>query len=119
MADQASTVDAYIASFPAEVRSELTKIRSAIREALPDAEESITYQIPTYKVDGSAVIFFAGWKKYISVYPVPNVDAAMEKKIGVYRAQKSTLRFPLGQPIPYEVIGQLAVIAGKQARRGR
>ena len=110
-----TTVDDYIASFPDDVSTMLTQVRQAIRKALPDAEETISYQIPTFKIGGKAIIYFAGWQSYVSVYPVPAVDAVTEKAIGPYRAQKSTLRFPLRRPIPYDLIGRLAALARDQA----
>ncbi len=70
MAD--ATIDDYIASFPEDVQTILGEVRRTIREAAPDAVESISYQIPTYKLKGQALIYFAGWKHHISIYPLPS-----------------------------------------------
>ncbi|WP_069165245.1 iron chaperone [Nocardia altamirensis] len=114
MAEQPTTVDTYIASFPEEVRGILDEIRDTIQRALPDATEAISYDIPTFKVNGHNVVHFAGWKKHISVYPIPEGDRSFERAIEPYRAGKGTLKFPLAKPIPYELI---ATVATKLASR--
>jgi uncharacterized protein YdhG (YjbR/CyaY superfamily) len=94
----------------------LEQVRQAIHNALPDADEVISYNIPTFKVGGRPVIYFAGWKSYISLYPVPPVDEATEKRLEPYRAAKSTLRFPLAKPLPYDLIGRLAGLAERRIK---
>ncbi|MBV9770860.1 MAG: DUF1801 domain-containing protein [Bryobacterales bacterium] len=103
------SVDEYIASQPEEVRGVLERVRSTIRKAVPQADEVISYKIPTYKLHGGAVLHFAGWKKYISLYPASaNVIAAFKHAIAPYLVPKSTLRFPLSQPVPVKLIGRIA-----------
>ena len=102
------TVDAYLGSFPEEVRPILEQVRATIRAAVPGAEETISYDIPTFKLDGRAVVYFAGWKHHVSVYPIPEADDALEREIAPFRAAKGTLKFPLDRPIPYELIGRAA-----------
>jgi uncharacterized protein YdhG (YjbR/CyaY superfamily) len=102
------TIDEYIAGFPPGTQELLRKVRLTIRAAVPDAEETISYQIPTLKVEGRHVIYFAGWKNHISVYPIPAGDKAFEDEVAPYRAAKGTLKFPLTKPIPYELIGRVA-----------
>ena len=68
------------------------------------AREKITYQIPTITLDGRTLLYFAGWKHHISLYPVPPGDQAFERDLQRYRSVKSTLKFPLSEPIPYELI---------------
>ena len=78
MAQQFESVDDYIASFPPEVQAELQAARRTIRAAAPDAEESISYAIPTFSVAGRPVVYLSGWKKHISIYPVPELDESIE-----------------------------------------
>ena len=117
MAPTFRTVDEYIASFPADVQERLQGVRRAMRAAAPETEEAVSYGIPTFTLDGRYLIYFAGWKRHISVYPIPAVNAQLDKEIERYKAGKGTLRFPLNEPIPYELIGRLAAAALGNRRR--
>ena len=81
---------------------------------MPEAAETISYQIPTFTLDGSAFVYVAGWKHHIAVYPIPSGDAAFEQELAPYRAAKGTLKFPLTQPIPYDLIERVAVLLAAQ-----
>src|SRR5215470_19110066 len=92
----AETVDAYIAKQPAASRPTLQRVRGIIRKMLPGAEETISYQIPTYKLQGRMVVYFAGWKQHWSLYPVTDaVQAALRPALDSYEIGKGTIRFPL------------------------
>jgi uncharacterized protein YdhG (YjbR/CyaY superfamily) len=104
------TVEAYLTSFPDDVRPILEQIRAAIRAAVPGAEETMSYNIPTFTLSGRPVVYFAGWKHHVSVYPIPEADEVLERELAPYRAAKGTLRFPLARPIPYEAIGRAAAL---------
>lgn len=108
MVAQYQNVDAYIAAQPAEVQPVLQEIRSRIHTALPDAGEMISYGIPTITIAGHYVVYFAAWKHHISVYPVPRGDEDLLVAIRPHLTGKGTLKFPLGKPIPYELIGRVA-----------
>ncbi|MGK8505342.1 iron chaperone [Nocardia asiatica] len=108
MAEHPADIDAYLAGFPEDVREILSGIRAAIRRALPEATEAISYDIPTFKLRGRNVVHFAGWKQHVSLYPIPDGDPALERELEPYRAGKGTLRFRLGEPVPYELIARLA-----------
>jgi len=107
MADKFSSVDEYIASFPAEVRAMLEEVRRTIRAVVPAAGEKISYQIPTITLDGRPLLYFSGWKEHISLYPIPSVDEELATAIEPYRSGKGTLKFPLNKPIPYDLITRL------------
>ncbi|MBL1073756.1 DUF1801 domain-containing protein [Nocardia sp. 2] len=111
---EVTTVDDYLAGFPDDVRAVLERIRATLHAAVPDGTEDISYQIPTIRVDGRAVVYLAGWKQHVSVYPVPAGDAAFEEAIAPYRAGRGTLKFPLHKPIPYELIGRMAALLAEQ-----
>ena len=104
MAEKFTTIDDYIASLPDDVQPIVEEIRRRARRAAPNAEETISYNIPTLKGEGQGVIYFAAWKTHVAVYPVPATDAELEREIAPYRAERSTLRFPLRKPIPYDLI---------------
>jgi uncharacterized protein YdhG (YjbR/CyaY superfamily) len=109
-----ATVDQYIASFPKHVQTVLQKIRRTIRKAAPGAEETISYQIPTFKLDGRSLVYFAGWKDHVSLYPIPKGTAAFHKSIARYQKGKGTLRFSLDEPVPYRLVEEIATLHRKE-----
>jgi uncharacterized protein YdhG (YjbR/CyaY superfamily) len=108
------TVEAYLASFPDDVRPVLEQVRATIQAAVPGAEETISYDIPTFKLGGRAVVYFAGWKHHVSVYPIPEASEALELELAPFRGAKGTLKFPLDRPIPYELIALAAGLLADQ-----
>jgi uncharacterized protein YdhG (YjbR/CyaY superfamily) len=82
-------------------------VRHAIRDAAPQAEEKISYGMATFTVDGTPLIYFAGWKNHVGIYPVPTGDAAFESSIGPYRRAKDPVRFPFRRPIPLDLVTQI------------
>jgi uncharacterized protein YdhG (YjbR/CyaY superfamily) len=110
------SVDEYIASQPEVAQGVLERVRSTIRKAVPGAEEVISYQIPTYKLQGGAVLYFAGWKKHYSLYPVTGrLVAAFKDDLAPYEVNnKGTVRFPLSQPVPVKLIERIAKFRAKE-----
>ncbi len=109
------TIDAYIAAQPEAVRPVLARLRTILRKALPDAEETISYQIPTFKISGRAVIFFAGWKAHVSLYPATGrVATELAQEIAPYKVSKGTLKFPLGKPIPARLVARIAKLRAEE-----
>lgn len=95
------SVDQYIASQPEAVRGALKRVRSAIRKAVPEAEEVISYQIPAFKLHRRPVLYFAGWRQHYSLYPATDhVAAAFRNDLARYRVRKGAIRFPLSEPVP-------------------
>jgi len=115
------SVDDYIASQPDAAQGILESVRAVIRKALPRAEEVISYQIPAFKVDGSAVIYFAGWKEHFSLYPITEkAQAAFKDDLARYKMSKGTVRFPLAERIPTTLIGKIAkFLASEVAERSK
>jgi uncharacterized protein YdhG (YjbR/CyaY superfamily) len=110
------SVDEYIATHPGEVQAILQPVRSTIRRALPAAEEVISYQIPTYKLHGGNVLYFAGWKKHYSLYPATDrLVAAFKDDLAPYEVNKGTIRFPFSEPVPVKLIGRIAKFLAKEA----
>lgn len=118
MAPQFRTIDEYIASFPEGVQDVLQEVRRRCLAAVPGAEEAISYGIPTLKFEGHHVVYFAGWKHHLSMYPVPTGDPEFQQAIDPYRAAKGTLRFPLNKPIPYELISWTAELLAERREAG-
>ena len=111
----ANPVDEYIASKPETVRRALELVRSVIGKAVPGAVESISYGMPTYKLHGRAVIYFAGWSRHYSLYPsTDRLVAALKDDLAKYEVNKGTIRFPLSDPVPVRLIGRLAKFRAKE-----
>jgi uncharacterized protein YdhG (YjbR/CyaY superfamily) len=109
------SIDDYIAAQPEAARDSLQRVRAAIRTALPGAEEAISYKIPAYKSHGRAVIYFAGWKKHYSIYPVSEaLIAAFGPELSPYAVEKGTIRFPFGSPVPEDLIRRIAGFRGEE-----
>jgi len=110
------SVDEYIARKPESVRAVLRRVRTILRKALPGAEEVISYQIPSYKLHGRYVIYFAGWKEHWSLYPASaRLVAAFGEDLAPYQVSKGTIRFPLSRPVPARLIAGLAKLLASEA----
>ncbi len=107
------SIDKYISSFSPEVQAILEKIRLTIRNAAPDAQETISYNIPTFTLNG-VLVHFAAFKKHIGFYPPVRGDVRLEKAASTFAGEKGNLRFPLDQPIPYGLIERLVKLRVKQ-----
>ena len=100
------TIDEYIALFSKDVRNILEALRKAIRDVAPQAEEGISYQIPTYKLNGN-LVHFAAFKDHISFFPTSSGIEAFKVKLKSYKTSKGTIRFPLDEPIPFDLIKEI------------
>jgi uncharacterized protein YdhG (YjbR/CyaY superfamily) len=109
------SVSEYIASKPKDAQAVLKRVRRAIRNSVPAAEEGIAYQIPVYKLNGVHLLFFAGWKQHYSLYPVSDaLVAAFKDELAPYELSKGTIRFPLDEPVPEGLIERIAKFRAKQ-----
>lgn len=114
MAGRFGSVDAYIAGADADVRPILERVRRVIHEAVPDAGEKISYGMPMVTLAGQNLVSFAAWARHIGVYPLPDGDAQFQREIEPYRDAKATGRFPLSEPIPYELIARIAALLASE-----
>ena len=104
-----ASVDDYLASQPDGARETLERVRATIRKAIPNAEETISYQIPTYKIGGTAALYFAGWKEHFSIYPATQTLLAdLGDELASYKIVKGTIRFELAKPVPARLISRIA-----------
>src|SRR5216684_7792439 len=104
------TIDGYISTFPADIQAVLEKVRQAIQKAAPEAAETMSYGIPTFNLNGKHVVFFAGWKHHISLYPIPAGDGTFQQKISQYKRAKGTIHFQLDNPIPYDLVEKIVTL---------
>lgn len=112
---KAATIDEYIASFPREAQKKLKEIRSAIKASAPDAEETISYAIPTFTLNGN-LVHFAAFKNHIGFYPAPKGIEAFKKELSKYEGGKGTVQFPLDTPLPIALIKKIVKYRVKQNR---
>ena len=107
------SIDEYISAFPPEVQVILQQVRKVVRGAAPGAQETISYQIPAFTLNG-VLVYFAAFKKHIGFYPPVRGDARLEKAVAPYAGEKGNLRFPLDQPIPPKLIERITKLRVKQ-----
>ena len=100
-------IDEYIKLFPIEIQKILESIREIIKKAAPTATEAISYQMPTFKLNGKNLVHFAAFKNHIRLFPTPSGVSAFEKNLKSYRTSKGTIQFPLDKPIPYDLIKKI------------
>ncbi len=112
--EKSRTIDAYILRFPPEVAEVLSRIRQTVRSVAPDAVETISYGIPTFRL-GKDIIHFGAFKGHIGIYP-PVRDANLAARVAPYRGEKGNLRLPLDQPIPYALIADIVKAQVMRAR---
>ena len=101
------SIDEYIAGFPRGVQIILEKIRATISKAAPEAEEKISYHIPSFTLNGKYLIYFAAYQKHIGLYPAPRGVDEFKEELAAYEGGKGTVRFPLDKPIPYNLIRRI------------
>jgi uncharacterized protein YdhG (YjbR/CyaY superfamily) len=102
----ATDVDSYIAAYPTKVQKMLKQIRATIKKTAPDAEESISYMMPAYKLHGP-LVYFGGYEKHIGFYPTGSGIAPFQKEIAAYKSSKGAVQFPLDQPLPLDLIEKM------------
>ena len=113
MSKQPETMDEYIESFPKNVQNILQEMRQTIQKAAPEAEETISYQIPTFKLNGN-LVHFAAFKDHISFFPTSSARVAFKKELSKYKGGKGTVRFPIEEPIPYDLVKKIVIFRRKQ-----
>ena len=101
-----SSIDEYIATFPEETQKILNEIRATIKSAAPEAEEKISYQMPTFYLKGN-LIHFAAFKNHIGLYPTPSGTEAFKTELAAYKGGKGSIRFPIDQPIPLKLVDDI------------
>lgn len=106
-------IDLYIAQFPAEVQDMLNELRATVKAAAPDAEETISYAMPTFRLKGN-LVHFAAYKNHIGFYPAPSGIKAFSKGLSVYKGAKGSVQFPLSKPLPLKLISEIVKFRVKE-----
>ena len=107
MAAKFASVDDYVAAQPPDVQRILGEIRHRVERAAPGVVETISYDIPTFKLDGRTLIYVAAWKQHIAVYPIPKRDTELQHDVERFQSGKGTLKFMLDEPFPYDLFDRL------------
>lgn len=101
------SIDEYMASFPEDVQKIMEKLRATIKAAAPKAEEKISYQMPTFTLNGTYLVYFAGWKTHIAFYGAPRGNPEFKEDLSTYETGRGTLQFPLDKPLPLKLITKI------------
>jgi uncharacterized protein YdhG (YjbR/CyaY superfamily) len=110
-----NSIDDYIASFPKEAQKILETLRREIKASAPDAEEKITYGIPTFFLNGN-LVHFAAFENHIGFYPTPGGIQAFKRELSVYKSAKGSVQFPIDQPLPLKLIGRIVKFRAAENR---
>jgi len=113
---QFKTIDEYIKASPKDVQSILQTLRLTIRKAAPEAVETISYQMPTFKLNGKGLVYFAAFKNHIGFYPIPSGIEAFKKDLSRYKQGKGSVQFPIDKPIPYDLVRRIVRFRAKENR---
>jgi uncharacterized protein YdhG (YjbR/CyaY superfamily) len=112
---QFKTIDEYIGTFPTELQNVLQTLRQTIRKAAPGAVEAISYQMPTFKLNGRNLVHFAAWEHHIGFYPTPSGVASFEKDLARYTQGKGSVQFPLDEPMPLGLVERIVAFRVKES----
>jgi len=111
---QFKTIDEYIEASPKDVQGILQRLRLTIRKAAPEAVETISYQMPTFKLNGKGLVYFAAFKNHIGLYPIPSGIEAFKKELSRYKQGKGSVQFPIDKPIPYDLVRRIVRFRAKE-----
>lgn len=106
--------DEYISSFPPATQKILQQIRATIKKIAPKAEEAISYGIPVFNLNGTYLVYFAGYKNHVSIYPAPRGKDEFKEILSAYKGGKGTVQFPLDKPIPFNLITKIVTFRMKE-----
>ena len=110
-------IEQYIADFPVNIQARLQEVRDIIKKAVPAAEETISYNMPAFKLNGVHLIYFAGWKNHISLYPFSSaMDASLPEAAAYKTSGRGTIQFPLDKPLPVEFVEMIVKLREKEIR---
>ncbi|HKZ95220.1 MAG TPA: DUF1801 domain-containing protein [Candidatus Bathyarchaeia archaeon] len=111
---QSKTMDEYVAKFPKNVRDVLQELRRVIRESAPKAEETISYGIPTFDLNGRHLVHFAAYKNHVGFYPTSSGIKAFKKELSPFKTSRGTAQFPLSKPIPFDLVKKIVKFRVKE-----
>src|SRR5687767_8778566 len=116
MTTRFATVDEYVAALPEGVRPVMEEIRRAVRRVVPDVTEVISYQMPTFVLDGRPLVHAAAWKKHLGLYPLPPMDEELAARVEPYRGAKDAMQLRYDRPIPHDLVEQVLLVLLERRR---
>lgn len=115
-AKDVKTIDEYIAMYPADVQKKLRQVRETIHAAAPEAQETISYKMPAFTLDGN-LVYFAAFAKHIGFYPIPSGMEAFKEELSKYKQGKGSVQFPLDRPLPLELIRRIVLFRAEENKK--
>jgi uncharacterized protein YdhG (YjbR/CyaY superfamily) len=112
-----NSIDEYIATFPEETQKIMEELRGTIKASTPDMEEKISYNMPTFTLNGIYLVYFAGWKNHIAFYGAPRGNAEFREDLSAYESGAGTLKFPMDKPIPLKLITKIVKFRAAENRK--
>jgi Uncharacterized conserved protein len=113
----AASIDEYIAEFPTDTQTVLKEIRALIKQSAPGATETISYAIPTFDLNGKHLVHFAGYARHIGFYPTSSGIREFKEEISGYKTSTGAVQFPLGQPLPTDLIRRMVEFRVRESNR--
>ena len=108
------SIDEYIGTFPDDIQSRLESMRQIIKSVIPGAIETISYQIPTFKINNKNIVHFSAYKKHIGLYPGPSAIEHFKEELSQYKSSKGAVQFPLDNPIPSELVKKIVIFRARE-----
>jgi len=118
MAQRYADVDEYVASLPDDARPVMEEVRSLVHRLVPEVEETISYQMPTFVLDGRALVHVAAWKKHLGLYPLPPMESELTAQVEPYRGAKDAMQLRYDRPVPYDLVEQVVGVLLERRRTG-
>ncbi|HUH79469.1 MAG TPA: DUF1801 domain-containing protein [Methanoregula sp.] len=119
MRNQVATIDEYIASFPPEVQEKLRSIRAVIHRAAPDAEETIRYRIPTFRLNGVNLVHFAAFRDHLSFFPTSSGIGEFREELSSFVLSRGTIQIPLDVPVPDDIVERITRFRAEEVRKNK
>jgi uncharacterized protein YdhG (YjbR/CyaY superfamily) len=118
MAGRFATVDEYVASLPEHARPVMEEVRRVVHRVVPDVGETISYQMPTFTLDGRPLVHVAAWKEHLGLYPLPPMDGDLAAAVEPYRGAKDAMQLRYDRPVPYDLVEQVVAVLLARRRAG-
>jgi uncharacterized protein YdhG (YjbR/CyaY superfamily) len=117
MSDRFATVDDYVAALPDDARPVMEEVRRVVHRVVPDVVEKISYQMPTFVLDGQPLVHVAAWKRHLGLYPLPPMDGDLAARVAPYRGAKDAMQLRYDRPVPYDLVERVVAVL-LERRRG-
>ena len=116
MRDRFATVDDYVTALPDDARPVMEEVRRVVHRVVPDVVEKISYQMPTFVLDGLPLVHVAAWKKHLGLYPLPPMDGDLAARVAPYRGAKDAMQLRYDRPVPYDLVERVVAVLLERRR---